>query len=102
MKKIILLIISLILGIVTIIPYFAGIEASRQFGYFNQTFYPTNNLKLLDSTYQRGWFHSVAQSRFETSEQNQVADNKANFVFYMKLNMVLCQYNPQWFIAASI
>ncbi|RKZ42268.1 MAG: hypothetical protein DRQ49_02520 [Gammaproteobacteria bacterium] len=81
MKKIILLIISLILGIVTIIPYFAGIEASRQFGYFNQTFYPTNNLKLLDSTYQRGWFHSVAQSRFETSEQNQVADNKANFVF---------------------
>jgi len=84
MKKII--IISLILGVVTIIPYFAGIETERQFGYFNQTFYPTNHLKLLDSTYQRGWFHSVAQSRFETSKQNQVADNKANFIFLHEID----------------
>jgi uncharacterized protein YdgA (DUF945 family) len=45
-----------------------GREAERQFAQFNQAFYPAMNLKPVENTYQRGWFHSYAVSTFETTE----------------------------------
>jgi uncharacterized protein YdgA (DUF945 family) len=66
MKRILLLIVFLIFIMgSSSIPYWTGVEAERQFTHFNHEFYPKTNLKLVDSTYQRGWFHSYSESTFE-------------------------------------
>lgn len=61
-----LVIILIVVACLSTIPYWTGIEAERQFTHFNESFYPTVNLKPLDTTYQRGWFHSKAETLVET------------------------------------
>ncbi|MCK5523808.1 MAG: DUF945 family protein [Thiomargarita sp.] len=83
MKKIIsFLIIFLILTAATIISYWTGIETERQFTFFNERFYPANHLKLLESTFQRGWLHSTALSTFETNIQ----EKTKRFIFVHEID----------------
>ncbi len=81
MKKIILVIALLILAAVSTIPYWTGIEAEKRFTKLNHKFYPAANLKLVDTTYQRGWFRSVAQSTFEMPEASNTAANDGRLTF---------------------
>jgi len=81
MKKIILVIALLILAAVSTIPYWTGIEAEKRFTKLNHKFYPAANMKLVDTTYQRGWFRSVAQSTFEMSEASNTAANDGRLTF---------------------
>jgi|GEM_PF-2566858 uncharacterized protein YdgA (DUF945 family) len=57
---------SLLFGFVVFIPYWTGVEAEKQFLLLNQHV-PTHDahLVLSDTTYQRGWLISQAQSMFE-------------------------------------
>jgi uncharacterized protein YdgA (DUF945 family) len=59
------LITSILLSLIALIPYWTGIEAEKQLHHFNQDFYSTMNLQLVENHYQRGWFHSWAQSTLE-------------------------------------
>lgn len=66
MSKIIVVIVLLfVAAYYIVIPYWTGAEAEQQFVHFNQAFYPIMNLKPVESTYERGWFHSYAQSTVE-------------------------------------
>jgi hypothetical protein len=56
---------SLLLILISLIPYWTGIEAEKQLDHFNQAFYPTMNIQLVENDYQRGWFQSQAQSTLE-------------------------------------
>jgi hypothetical protein len=70
MKKIILLIIAfLVIVALGTIPYWTGIEAEKRFTKINPKIYAAADLKLLDTSYQRGWFSSVALSSFEMPRQ---------------------------------
>ncbi len=65
MKKFILS-IPLILLIATI-PYWTGRVAEQKFPQIQQHLFQKFNLKAVESTYQRGWFHSSAQALVEMS-----------------------------------
>lgn len=56
------LITSILLILIAIIPYWTGIEAEQQLHQLNQDFYSAMNFQLVENHYQRGWFHSWAQS----------------------------------------
>ena len=61
----VILVIGLLLILILLIPYWTGIEAEKQLHHLNHVFYPTMNLQPVESHYQRGWFHSRAQSTLE-------------------------------------
>ncbi|HHB93199.1 MAG TPA: DUF945 family protein, partial [Thioploca sp.] len=44
------------------IPYFSGIVIEQQFTKITQKFYQSDNVQLLKSDYQRGWFNSNSNS----------------------------------------
>jgi len=71
MKKIILFIVIafLVIAALGIIPYWTGIEAEKRFTKITPKIYSAADLKLLDTSYQRGWFGSEAQSIFEMPPQ---------------------------------
>jgi len=48
-----------------LIPYWVGVEVEHQLGKFNRQLYSFVNLKPLHY-YERGWFHSYAESTIET------------------------------------
>jgi len=64
-KKLLLLIPLLILIVLGTMPYFIGGEIERRFPDINQSFLKKFNLKPVDSTYERGWFRSSAQTFVE-------------------------------------
>jgi len=66
--KILFLLVIILIVVVCLssIPYWTGIEAERKLTHFNDSFYPTLSLKPVDMTYQRGWFHSKAETLVET------------------------------------
>ena len=85
-------IIFLVPAIAAIVPYSTSLEVKRQIGDFNQTFYQTTDLKMLDSTYQRGWFHSVAQSHFEGKDQ--ATDKSTRFVLLHDIDHTFVPIQP--------
>ncbi len=56
------LFILIILTLVIIIPYFSGIVIKPQFTKVTQKFYQSDDVQLLKSDYQRGWFNSNSSS----------------------------------------
>lgn len=82
MKKFwfLLLIISIVVTGLTIIPYWTGVEAERQFAGFDKSFYAKMNLKPIDTTYERGWFHSYAQTTVETLTPSYSNSEKQRFI----------------------
>jgi len=82
----------LVPAIAAIVPYSTSLEIKRQIGDFNQTFYQTTDLKMLDSTYQRGWFHSVAQSNFEGKDQT--TDKSTRFVLLHEIDHTFVPIQP--------
>lgn len=79
-------------AIAAIFPYWTSLEVKRQFGNFNQTFYQTTDLKMLDSTYQRGWFHSVAHSNFEGKDQ--ATDKSTRFILRHDIDHTFVPIQP--------
>jgi len=57
---------SLLFGFTVFIPYWTGVEAEKQFRLLNQHV-PTHDAQMIlsNTTYQRGWLISQAQSTFE-------------------------------------
>ncbi|MDM8560004.1 YdgA family protein [Candidatus Parabeggiatoa sp. HSG14] len=81
MKKILLLVAFLIFVTGSSgIPYWTGVEVERQFTHFNHEFYPVANLKLVDTTYQRGWLRSYAQSTFEPIGVSDLNSKEGHFI----------------------
>jgi uncharacterized protein YdgA (DUF945 family) len=70
-----LAIILIVLSCLITIPYWTGIEAERRFTHFNESFYPTVNLKTLKTTYQRGWFQSRAETVVEILNFSDASSN---------------------------
>ncbi len=81
-----LVIILIVLACLSAIPYWTGIEAERQFTHFNDSFYPTVNLKPLDTTYQRGWFHSKAETLVETVGFSHLGANQQRLLFVHEID----------------
>jgi hypothetical protein len=93
MKKIIFsTLIFLVLAIAAIVPYWTSLEVKRQIGDFNQTFYQRTDLKMRDSTYQRGWFHSVAESHFEVKDQ--IDDKSTRFILRHEIDHTFAPIQP--------
>jgi hypothetical protein len=84
--------IFLVAAIAAIVPYWTSFEVKRQIGDFNQTFYQTTDLKMLDSTYQRGWFHSVAESNFEGKDQT--TDKSTRFILRHEIDHTFVPIQP--------
>jgi hypothetical protein len=78
-KKVIFIVIILILIGMISIPFWTGKEIERQFFSFNQAFYKTFDLKVLDGTYERAWFRSYAETLVESS-------NNQRFILVQKIN----------------
>ncbi len=78
-KKIIVAFILLILAGIISIPYWTGKEIEKQFPRFNQAFYKRLDLTILDSTYQRAWFRSYAETLVESSSHQR-------FILVQKIN----------------
>jgi len=81
-----LVIILIVVVCLSTIPYWTGIEAERQFTHFNESFYPTVNLKPLDTTYQRGWFHSKAETLVETLGFSDVGANQQRLLLVHEID----------------
>jgi len=64
-----LLFTLIILTLVIIIPYFSGIVIEQQFTKITQKFYQSDNVQLLKSDYQRGWFNSNSNSIIQVDKQ---------------------------------
>jgi uncharacterized protein YdgA (DUF945 family) len=78
-KVIFSVIILILIGILSI-PYWTGKEIERQFPRMNESFYKMFDLKVLDSTYERAWFRSYAETLLESSSNNQ------RFILVQKIN----------------
>ncbi len=63
MKKFLLTVLLIAVLAVAIVPYFAGIEAEKQFSQVLAS-YPQNALQLQETDYQRGWFFSTAHTTY--------------------------------------
>ncbi len=79
MKKVLIGFILLILIGIISIPYWTGREIERQFPHLNESLYKRLNLKVLDSTYQRSWFHSYAETLL-------LSYNNQRFILVQKIN----------------
>lgn len=80
MKKVTLAFILLIFISIISIPYWTGKRIERQFSRMNESFYNQLDLKALDNTYERAWFHSYAETLLESSSNNQ------RFILVQKIN----------------
>ncbi len=85
MKKTLLSIVFLTSLLVIGIPYLIGVVAEQQFTNHNPGFYQKANLELVDSTYQRGWFSSVARSTFEMLGISKPASKNSLFTLVHKI-----------------
>ncbi|TGO03101.1 hypothetical protein PN36_12435 [Candidatus Thiomargarita nelsonii] len=66
-KKRLIVLITLLIIIVVLgtLPYFIGGQVEQRFPNLNQALSNKFKLKQVDSTYERGWFHSSAQTLVE-------------------------------------
>ena len=60
------------------LPYWIGIEVERHFTQGNQNLFNSVNLRLLENTYQRGWFTSTAQSTVEVPNKFEITEFAKN------------------------
>lgn len=63
MRKFLLTLLLIAILAVVIIPFFAGIEAEKQFSQVLEN-YPQQALQLKETDYQRGWFFSKAHTTY--------------------------------------
>jgi len=82
-KRLLLLITLLILIVLGTMPYFIGREVERRFPDINQAFLKKVNLKPVDSSYERGWFRSSAQTLVE---RGKTASNDNRFILVHEID----------------
>ncbi|MEN8214973.1 MAG: DUF945 family protein [Pseudomonadota bacterium] len=82
-KRLLLLIALLILIVLGTMPYFIGWEVERRFPDINRAFLKKVNLKPVDSTYERGWFNSSAQTLVE---RGKTASNDNHFILVHEID----------------
>jgi uncharacterized protein YdgA (DUF945 family) len=82
-KRLLLLIALLILIVLGTMPYFIGWEIERRFPDINQAFLKKANLKPVNSTYERGWFRSSAQTLVE---RGKTASNDNRFILVHEID----------------
>jgi uncharacterized protein YdgA (DUF945 family) len=89
MKKLLLLITPPILIALSSIPYWTGKEIERQFPTANQAILKRFDLKPLDSSYERGWFRSHAQTLVKSKSRetsNTAAIQESRFILVHEID----------------